>query len=90
MKFFIVFSTVFVQVKSICSISCNTRQDCQAICDLATDCGAWDFIRDEKKCYLKHRFGWCPNPGSGNDSGFKDAGQFYLPNTILNGGNLDC
>ena len=79
------------QVNGVCKIKVESREDCQAVCDHASNCEAWTFKKtDETTCLLKGRYGWSHQACQNCDSGFKDQGPWYEANTDFEGGDVDC
>merc|ERR1712168_157782 len=55
-------------VHSRCVLAANAW-NCQKICDLEAQCGAWTFDGNDGKCFLKYRYGWTVKPESNVYSG---------------------
>ena len=88
MKIFALF--LIVNGEKSCTIQVKSREDCQIVCDHAETCEAWTFRENLNHCYLKARYGWTHQPCPNCDSGFKNQGPWYDPNTDFEGGDVDC
>ena len=74
----------------VCGTNTPTYADCQATCDASTDCGAWTWTEETKKCNLKTRHGFTIVDYPGKHSGFRDSGPFVEANTMFHGADLPC
>ena len=82
--------TTFVSADCICKVMVDTREDCQAMCDLSRYCEAWTFSKESKFCGFKKRSGWTVKPDNRYESGFKNQGPWFEPNTDFSGGSYIC
>ena len=60
------------------------------MCDITSYCEAWTWEKGGKKCWFKKREGWSVKGDSRYESGFKNQGPWYDPNTNFSGGDHDC
>ena len=93
MKLIVSFLSASVQVNAYCAVKVENKEDCQKVCDLVTDCGAWTFDSTGytsdtfSKCFLKTRHGWTSNPVRGCYSGFKNGTAYE--DTDFSGADLN-
>ena len=73
-----------------CRIKVDKREECQAMCDLSLYCDAWTFGKSDKFCRFKQRSGWLVTPNDKYESGFKNQGPWFEPNTDFAGGDYKC
>ena len=82
--------TCFQGCEINCMVQASNHAECQAVCETTAYCDAWTFRTDIKKCYLKHRTGWSAMTREHFESGFKNQGPWYDPNTDFSGGDYCC
>ena len=92
MKFFILSTSILYVLTEACDcrLMVETREQCQAICDITTYCEVWTFNENNKFCYMKKRTGWEVIPRLNYYSGFKNQGPFFEADTDYIGGDYNC
>ena len=74
----------------LCATLVENREECQAMCDLSSHCGVWTLDKQKKRCLYKKREGWSVKHDSRFESGFKNQGPWFEPDTDFNEGDYDC
>ena len=82
----IYFGTIEARFSTHKSDKTNSVNDCQAVCEIISECGRWEFSKDG--CQLKKRYGWTTRQQQNCTSGYK-TGTLEL-DTQSDGGDLDC
>ena len=88
--------TIFQSIQSCedsnhkCRIQVRSREECQTVCDSTSYCDAWTFSHRTNNCYMKQRSGWLVVDDGGADSGFRNQGPWYDPDTNFEGGDYCC
>ena len=73
-----------------CKFKVRDRVECQALCDTTSYCDVWVFQKDTQVCWAKQRTGWNVRANSNYDSGFKNQGPWFEPNTCFCEGFYYC
>ena len=73
-----------------CVWKVRDREECQLLCDKSEFCDVWALRKSDRICYTKKREGWTVEHHTGFESGFKNAGPWYDPNTLFRDGNYCC
>ena len=90
MKLPLLFLSLLTEINAMFGVKVNSKEDCQVMCDVVTDCGAWTYDTSRGKCFMKKRNGWTHQYKKGNFSGLKNNGPAYEADTDFIGGDLDC
>ena len=90
MKIFLLLLVAYKEINAHFIVKTKSKENCQAICDLADDCEAWTFDTSRSQCFMKHRYGWTHKYKKGDFSGLKNHGPAYEADTDFEGGDLDC
>ena len=73
-----------------CVWKVDNRDECQRLCDTGSYCEAWVYRKYDRLCYPLMRHGWKVTPNTGYDSGLKNQGPWYEPDTLFAGGHYCC
>ena len=72
-----------------------SHNECQKLCDITSHCIAWSYVNNSKhsnykQCFVKKNSGWRPQVIQDFQSGFRDLGPWYEPDTEFTGGDYKC
>ena len=70
-----------------CRVHTGSKEDCNGVCKLTTDCGWWSYDSRTSLCWMHLETGWAPENKSNCWSGNRDGDVLYHDINLVHG---DC